>query len=178
MAFEHTHKQEPELNQRRLLGEKWGAARKVWKRIGEEHDNVLEPPSSPCDGPFAQAEVQQPPEPAARSTQSTAIHTSKSPNVHTSITEHSPHKDQDQHTCHTSSEEQDPQTNKHRKLKVALSEELLSTLRVNCAAKAAVTLFGRIQGKHPGLKALTAWAKATLHPSLILLYIAQGEESV
>ena len=28
---------------------------------------------------------------------------------------------------------------------------------------------GRIQGKHPGLKTLTAWARATLHPSLTLL---------
>jgi hypothetical protein len=169
MAFEHTHKQEPDLNQRRHLGEKRGVARKVWRRLGEEQDNVLELPSSPCDGPFAQAGVQQPPEPTARSTHSTAIHTSESPNVHTTITEHLPHKDQKQHTCHTPSEEQDPQTNKHQKLKVALSEELLSTLRANCAAKAAVSLFGRIQGKHPGLKALTTWAKVSLHPSLILL---------
>ena len=35
--------------------------------------------------------------------------------------------------------------------------------------KAKVSLLGRIQGKHPGLKALTAWARGTLHPSLTFL---------
>ena len=169
MALEHTHTQEPELNHRRHLGEKRGAVRKVWRRLGEEQDSVLDIPSSPCDGPFAQAGVQQHPEPAARSTHSTAIHSSKSPNVHSTSMEHPPYKDQEQHARDTTTKEQDPQPDKHRKLKVTLSEELLSTLRANCAAKAAVSLFGRVQGKHPGLKALTTWAKATLHPSLSLL---------
>lgn len=52
------------------------------------------------------------------------------------------------------------------KLVVTLPEELLTTLRTSCAEKANVSLLGRIQGKHPGHKALTAWARENLHPSL------------
>ena len=52
---------------------------------------------------------------------------------------------------------------------INVPEELLSSLRTTCAEKASVSLLGRIQGKHPGLKALTAWARETLHPSLSLL---------
>ena len=55
------------------------------------------------------------------------------------------------------------------KIVINVPEELLSTLRNTCAEKASVSLLGRIQGKHPGLKALTAWARETLHPSLLLL---------
>lgn len=44
-------------------------------------------------------------------------------------------------------------------------------LRANCEAKASVSLLGRVQGKHPGWKALTAWAKETLHSSLTLLSV-------
>ena len=54
---------------------------------------------------------------------------------------------------------------------VTLSETLLTSLKTACAETAKVTLLGRIQGKHPGLKALTAWARATLHPSLSSLYL-------
>ena len=171
MATAHTHtQQEPVFNQRRHLGEKRGS-RKVWRRLGEGQDNVLEPPSSPCDRPLAQAGVPQPPEPAAGSTHSSAMQNSNSPNAHTTNMEHLPYKDQEHQEQHTSTEEQDSsdRTDKLRKLKVAIPEELLSTLRANCAAKAAVSLLGRIQGKHPGLKTLTAWAKDTLHPSLTLL---------
>lgn len=42
-------------------------------------------------------------------------------------------------------------------------------MRSQCDNKASISLLGRIQGKHPGLKALTAWARETLHPSLALL---------
>ena len=56
-----------------------------------------------------------------------------------------------------------------RKLIASIPEAVLASLRSTCAAKAEVTLLGRIQGKHPGLKALTSWARATLHPSLSLL---------
>ena len=59
--------------------------------------------------------------------------------------------------------------NTERKLVVNLPEELLTSLRSSCAEKASFSLLGRIQGKHPGLKALTAWARETLHPSLALL---------
>lgn len=56
-----------------------------------------------------------------------------------------------------------------KKLVVAVPEELLATLRTTCTEKANVSLIGRLQGKHPGLKALTAWAWETLHPTLALL---------
>ena len=56
-----------------------------------------------------------------------------------------------------------------RKVVVTVPEELLTSLRSSCVEKANVSLLGRIQGKHPGLKALTAWARDTLHPSLVCL---------
>lgn len=56
-----------------------------------------------------------------------------------------------------------------RKVVVTIPEELLANLRSKCDSKASVSLLGRIQGKHPGLQALTAWAKENLHPSLKLL---------
>jgi hypothetical protein len=52
---------------------------------------------------------------------------------------------------------------------INVPEDLLSYMRNSCAEKASVTLIGRIQGKHPGLKALTAWARDNLHSSLLLL---------
>jgi hypothetical protein len=52
---------------------------------------------------------------------------------------------------------------------INVPEDLLSAMRASCAEKASVSLLGRIQGKHPGLKALTAWARDTLHPTLSLL---------
>lgn len=55
------------------------------------------------------------------------------------------------------------------KVVVTIPEALLANLRSQCDNKASVSLLGRIQGKHPGLKALTAWARATLHPSLAFL---------
>lgn len=57
----------------------------------------------------------------------------------------------------------------NRKLIAKIPEDLLNTLRTNCANIAAASLLGRIQGKHPGLKALTTWVKETLQPSLTLL---------
>ena len=56
-----------------------------------------------------------------------------------------------------------------RKLVVSIPEALLTSLISTCAAKADVSLIGRVHGKHPGLKALTAWARETLHPTLALL---------
>ena len=54
-------------------------------------------------------------------------------------------------------------------LVVTILEALLATLHSTCAAKTYVSLVGKIQGKHPGLKALTTWARETLHLSLALL---------
>lgn len=56
-----------------------------------------------------------------------------------------------------------------------LLDELLATLRSNCATKAEVSLIGRVQGKHPGLNALMAWARDTLHPSLSLLSLKNNK---
>ena len=56
-----------------------------------------------------------------------------------------------------------------RKVVVIIPEALLTSLRSSCVEKANVSLLGRIQGKHPGLKALTAWARETLHSSLAFL---------
>ena len=57
----------------------------------------------------------------------------------------------------------------YRKLVVTILEDLLTTFRTTCAEKANVSLLGRIQGKHPGLKALTTWARNNLHLSLNFL---------
>ena len=68
--------------------------------------------------------------------------------------------------------EQQPTTHENtsdRKVVVTVPEALLTSLRTTCAEKDKVSLLGRIQGKHPGLKALTAWARDTLHPTLTLL---------
>lgn len=56
-----------------------------------------------------------------------------------------------------------------RKLVAMIPEALLESLRSACAAKAKFSLLGRIQGKHLGLKALTIWARETLHPSYSLV---------
>lgn len=56
-----------------------------------------------------------------------------------------------------------------RKLVIKVPEKLLTSLRTSCAEKANVSLLGRIQGKHLGLKALIAWPRDTLHPSLAFL---------
>ena len=66
---------------------------------------------------------------------------------------------------------QPAQTTPDHKVVVTLPEELLTNLRTTCAEKAKVALLGRIQGKHPGQKALTAWARENLHSSLILLSV-------
>lgn len=56
-----------------------------------------------------------------------------------------------------------------RKLVMIVPEANLATLRSSCNAKALVSLLERIQGKHPGLKPLTTWAREILHPLLVLL---------
>lgn len=62
-------------------------------------------------------------------------------------------------------------TQPNHTVKITFPEAHLATLRSTCAEKAKVSLLGRIQGKHPGLKALTAWARDTLHPSFSSLLI-------
>ena len=62
-----------------------------------------------------------------------------------------------------------PKDEPPRKLIANIPEAVLVSLRSTCAAKAEVSLLGRIHGKHPRLKALTAWARETLHSSLSFL---------
>jgi hypothetical protein len=61
------------------------------------------------------------------------------------------------------------QPEERRKVSTNLTPELLASLRAKCDNKANVTLLGIIQGKHPGLKTLTGWARENLHSSLVLL---------
>ena len=65
--------------------------------------------------------------------------------------------------------ETNPGKEESHKLIANIPETVLAKLRSTCAAKAEVSLLGRIHGKHPGLKALIAWARDTLHPSLSIL---------
>lgn len=67
------------------------------------------------------------------------------------------------------SEEATPQHLDPGKVIAKISETTLANLRAKCDNKASVSLLGRIQGKHPGLQALTAWAQENLHSSLTLL---------
>lgn len=56
-----------------------------------------------------------------------------------------------------------------QKVVVTIPAAFFASLRLQCNSKASVSLLGRIHGKHPRLKALTAWAQKTLHPFLTLL---------
>ena len=113
--------------------------------------------------PLAPVGVKSPPKPEARPTDSVEILPSYSLNVQAPAPpmEHPPSPEPELGTT-TSPEEP-------RKLIANIPEAVLAALRSTCAAKAEVSLLGRIHGKHPGLKALTAWARDNLHPSLSLL---------
>lgn len=100
-----------------------------------------------------------PPKPTTRSTNS---------NQEESLSATLQHHQANTMAEHTNVESTQPAPN-DRKLVVKVPEELLTSLRTSCAENANVSLLGRIQGKHPGLKALTAWARDTLHPSLAFL---------
>lgn len=109
-----------------------------------------------------QVGVDNPPKPAAKSTNSPKIHTSTTPSSQTphSAMESAPHNGPE--PLATNQED-------NCKLMIKILDAFLATLRSNYATKADLSLFGRIQGKHPGLRALPAWARDTLHPSLALL---------
>ena len=126
--------------------------RQVWRRKHTTPQVVQElhvASQSQSSGPLAQAGVNHPPYPVARSPDS-----NKELNFLL-----------DTQTAHTMT----PPGEGSRKLVARIPEALLATLRSHCREKASVSLLGRIHGKHPGLKALTAWARETLHPTLSLL---------
>ena len=115
-----------------------------------------------CSRPSAPVGEKSPPKPEARPTYSFNILPSYSLEVHTPTppTEKTPPPKPELET----NTPEDP-----RKLIANILDAVLAALRSTCAAKAEVSLLGRIHGKHPGLKALTAWARDTLHSSLSLL---------
>ena len=138
---------------RSMGGNSFGSSgRNVWKR--------KEAIASTSQGstPSAQVGEQLPLEPAARLTDSTLI-----PSF-TPTTQHQTTPKMNNTPGEEVSQQSDP-----RKVVIQIPAALLANLRSQCDSKASVSLLGRIQGKHPGLKALTAWAQETLHPSLALL---------
>ena len=142
-----------------LETEKKGVAQQEWRRVGEERK--LDKPMNQDSGPSAQVGECDSSQPAARSTNSSGKEFFKPPIPQPANT-----------TKHPPSEEDVQDQNlkdKPRKLVAAIPDGLLSKLRANCEVKASTSLLGRIQGKHPGLKILTTWARETLHPSLTLL---------
>ena len=129
-----------------------------WRPIGQ----TTTPPKQ-RSRPLAPVGEPSPPKPAARSTDSFEILPSHSLKVHNPApTTESPSTSGPLPELSTPHEEP-------CKLIANIPDEMLASLRSNCAAKAEVSLIGRIHGKHPGLKALTAWARDTLHQSLLLL---------
>ena len=61
-----------------------------------------------------------------------------------------------------------------QKVVVKIPAELLANLQSQCDKRALVLLLGRTKGKHPGLQALTTWARETLHSSLVLLSLKKN----
>ena len=110
---------------------------------------------------LAQVGERFPPTPAARSLDSAKMQTSAKTSVSTPTTPRA----RDLESAVT------PPSGKIWKLITTISTGLLATLRTSCKTKASVSLLRRVQGKHPGLKTLTAWARETLHPSLTLLFV-------
>ena len=129
-------------------GERNGHATKtVWRRKGDVHNTL---PHSCSSGPLAQVGEKFPPHPVARSTDSNLKHIFPTNNPTT---------------------QEMAQPGDGDRLVARLSDKLLATMRSHCERKTSISLIRRIHGKHPGLKALKAWARETLHPSLVLLSV-------
>jgi hypothetical protein len=141
-----------------LETEKKGASHHVWRRVGEKK---LDNPTGQDSGPTAQVGECDFPTPAARSTNSSEKEYFMPPATQPANIREQPPFEED--------EQDKRRKDKPRKLVATIPDVLLSTLRANCEVKASTSLLGRVQGKHPGLKALTVWARETLHPSLTLL---------
>ena len=126
-----------------------GDGSNVWRRKA----------SVPTQGstPFAQVEEMSSSDPAARITDLNKMQSSTNTPRHPMDHNQAPNDE-------GATQQQDP-----RKIIVNVPAALLANLRTQCNTKASVSLLGRIQGKHPGLQALTAWAHENLHPSLDLL---------
>ena len=131
----------------------------VWRRVGEEQ--TLDTLVGQDSGPSAQEGEQCFLDPATRSTNSSEKdHFTPPATRPANKTEQSPHEKEEQ---------EGGNKDKSRKFVAAIPDAQLNRLRANCEVKASTSLLGRIQGKHPGLKTLTSWARETLHKSLTLL---------
>ena len=154
------HSQIVSVQHRRQWTGRGGHSSCSWRRKDEASENPPQggrfeaAPTSPSSRPLAPVGVTTP-QLAARSTDSDKIHSSSA---------HAP-----QTTEETQGQKDQPQQEETRKLIASIPDELLASLRATCNERASSSLLGRIQGKHPGLKALTAWARVTLHSSLSLL---------
>lgn len=141
--------------------------RRIWRRKeGEQHVAMGQQSTNSTtrsSEPLAQAGEQSPPQPIARLTDSNKTFETAADAPHTT-THNMARPVEEGFEGKPSTTTSDP-----RKLIATISDSLLAALRSTCNAKASVSLLGRIQGKHPGLKALTAWAWETLHPTLVLL---------
>jgi hypothetical protein len=150
---QHQHKVLPQSQLGRGKDQKLKSkSSEAWKRKDGAITNSIT--ESLGSKPFAQVGEAHPPDPAARLPDSTEIQHAPTPNYHPQLNQMEP----------SSGDRPDS-----RKVVVSIPDELLATLRSHCEAKTSVSLLGRIQGKHPGLKALTAWARDFLHTSLSLL---------
>ena len=130
--------------------------------ISEERHIEVDTMSNP-GGSRSLAQVGEPfpPKPAARSNDLTKMPSSDTNTLQTNCTD----------TTNILAGDTNPDTPHIRKVALTVPEDLLTSLRASCTNKATVSLLGRIQGKHPGQKALTAWARDNLHSSLTLLSI-------
>jgi hypothetical protein len=142
-----------------LVMAKKDSARQMWRRVGGKQK--LDPPVGQDSGPPAQVGEPCFPQPAARSTNSSEKDRFTPPaKRHANNKEQTPSEEEEQDRDHKDTP---------RKIVAAIPDALLSKLRATCEVKASTSLLGRIQGKHPGLKTLTTWARETLHESLTLL---------
>jgi hypothetical protein len=131
--------------------------REVWRRIDEVAAQQGETSNHRGGKPFVLIGDVHRPDSAARLIDSIEIHRAPTHNTQPNTMESTVQRHNDQ---------------MHSKPHIASIDflaELLATLCSQCETKASLSLIGRIQGKHPGLKALTAWAREILHSSLTLL---------
>ena len=151
-ANEPKIKSNDHLQGRSMEGNKdGGGGKSVWRRkeIGL---------ATRDSAPLGQEGEDQPHQPAATLIDTTKVQRS-TPVKHTAAA----------HEMEDNAAEDAPQHKDPRKVVITFPKELFANLRSKCDSKASLSLLGRIQGKHPGLQALTAWAHETLHPSLKLL---------
>ena len=124
-------------------GKQRGKGREVWRRVEESTREIADPRGGK---PLALAGDNQTLEPAARLPNSTEIQQKHALNTHPSTTT----------MKHSAAAQQDHTHTDEGIVHIDFPEELFAILRSKSEQKTSVSLIGRIQGKHPGFKALTA----------------------